>query len=95
MGGLVEAVAIGLDVILDIYVYILLAAAVASWVNVNPFNPVVRFLYTASEPVFRRIRRFVPLFRGVDISPAIAIFGILIIKKFLVASLLGMARSLG
>ncbi|MBW2511147.1 MAG: YggT family protein, partial [Deltaproteobacteria bacterium] len=50
--------------------WIVIGRAVISWVNPDPYNPIVRFLYNATEPVFSRIRRILPLqFGGMDFTP--------------------------
>lgn len=77
-----------LDIGLTIYVYILIVRALISWVNPDPYNPIVRFLYQATEPLLGRIRRFLPFMGGIDISPLIAIFAIYFFKWFIVSTLM-------
>ncbi len=71
------------DLLLDIYVWIIIARAIISWVNPSPFHPVVRFLYRVTEPVLAPIRRIIPPIYGIDISPVIVIFIIFVIQNFL------------
>lgn len=70
MDVLISAVFQVLQAILSIYFWIVIGRAVISWVNPDPYNPIVRFLYNATEPVFSRVRRILPLqFGGMDFTP--------------------------
>lgn len=70
--------------IFEIYAYIVVARAILSWVNPDPYNPIVRFLYGATEPVLQRIRRVVPLqFSGIDFTPMVLIFALFFVSNFL------------
>lgn len=90
------AVAQLLDFVLTAYMWIILGRAVISWVSADPHNPIVRFLYEATEPVLSRIRRFVPLsFGGLDFSPMILILGIMFVQSFLVQTLKQIAMGIG
>jgi YggT family protein len=80
-----------LDKALDIYIYIIIGRAIISWVNPDPYNPIVRFLYKATEPVLYRVRRIMPDMGGLDLSPLIVILAIYFIKAFIVKSLYMMA----
>jgi YggT family protein len=85
-----------LDYILWAYVWILFGRVVISWVNADPYNPIVRFLYNATEPVLHRIRRVLPLYAGgFDLSPIIAWIGIIFLQRFVVHSLYDLAYSIG
>ncbi|HEX9861187.1 MAG TPA: YggT family protein [Nitrospirota bacterium] len=93
LGNLLSAIASVLDMILTIYTYIIIARALVSWVNPDPYNPIVRFLYAATEPVLYPIRRRLPM-AGIDLSPLIVIAAIYFVQIFLVATLKGMAMRL-
>lgn len=85
-----------IDFALSAYMWIIIGRAVISWVNADPYNPVVRFLYQATEPVLFRIRRVVPfLGGGIDFSPMILIMAIIFLRSFLVPTLQRMALTLG
>ena len=71
-----------LDAALNIYMWIIIARALISWVNPDPYSPVVRFLNEVTEPVLGRIRRILPYMGGMDISPIIVIFAIYIASSF-------------
>lgn len=69
---LVMAVAEVVDLAFSVYIFIVLARAIISWVNPDPYNPIVRFLHNATDPVLDRLRRWVPLqFGGIDFSPMV------------------------
>lgn len=89
------AVAIVLDYALNIYMWIVIASAVLSWVNPDPYNPIVRFLRKATEPVFYQIRKHLPVtFGGLDLSPIVVFLVIIFLQNFVVKSLVGLARSM-
>ena len=93
--NLVLAVARLLELVLWAYFWIIIARAVLSWVNPDPFNPVVRFLYRVTEPVLRPIRRRMPMMgMGLDLSPMLVILAIYFLQAFLVESLRDLALSL-
>jgi len=93
--NLVAAVARLLELVLWAYFWIIIARAVLSWVNPDPFNPIVRFLYRVTEPVLRPIRRRMPMVgMGLDLSPMLVILAIYFLQAFLVESLRDLALSL-
>lgn len=82
------AVATVVDMILGLFLILIVVRALLSWVNPDPYNPIVRFLYTATEPLLYQVRRVLPVFAGgIDLSPLIAIAGIYFLQVFLVQSL--------
>lgn len=92
--NLLEAVAKILEIGLNIYFWIIVVRALISWVNPDPYNPIVRFLYQATEPVLGRIRRLLPFLGGIDISPLIALLIIVFFQRFVIATLLDFALRL-
>ena len=89
---LVEALAEILNLGLTLYMWLIIAQAVLSWVNPDPYNSIVRFLYNVTEPVLGYVRRRVPIvFGGLDLSPLLVLLAIVFLQKFLVASLLDLA----
>ena len=93
--NLIQAVAVVIDYLLWAYMWIVIARAILSWVNPDPYNPIVRFLYNATEPVLWRIRRALPLFAGgIDFSPLIVFAVILFLQAFLVRSLYDLAQTI-
>ena len=96
ISNFVIAIAKILNVGLTIYMWIIIARAVISWVNPDPYNPIVRFLNNVTEPVLYRIRRFIPFsFGGIDFSPLVVLLAIIFLQAFLVQSLYQMATRLG
>ncbi|WP_343221363.1 YggT family protein [Persephonella sp.] len=88
LSNFIEAVARILDIALTVYFWIVVISALLSWVNPDPHNPIVRFLRNATEPVYRKIRKYVPTyFGGIDIAPLIVLFVIMFLQYFLVPSL--------
>jgi len=92
LGNFLNALATVIDVVLGFYMWVLIIAALVSWVNPDPYNPIVRFLYGITEPVLRPIRRILPVqFGGIDFSPLIVILIIIFLRSFLVPTLHEMA----
>ncbi len=86
------AIAQLLDFLLMAYMWVIIGRAVISWVNADPYNPIVRFLYDVTEPLLSRIRRFIPMsVGGIDFSPMILIMVIMFLQSFLVPTLKQMA----
>ena len=85
------------NVLLTVYYWLIIIRALLSWVNPDPYNPVVNFLNRVTEPVLAPLRRVLPLGinYGIDISPLIAIFAIVFFKSLIVRALLLLAVKLG
>lgn len=95
IGYLLMAIAKVLDVVMNIFLFIVIARAVLSWVNPDPFNPIVRFINNVTEPVLYPIRTRLPLhFGGIDLSPIVVFLGIIFIRTFVVNTLMQMSASL-
>jgi len=94
-GNFLSAIATLINVILGAYIWILIGRVIISWVNADPYNPIVRFLYEITEPPLRYIRRFLPPLGGFDFSPMILVLLIIFLQSFLVPTLQQLARSLG
>ncbi|NCP09681.1 YggT family protein [bacterium] len=92
----IAALARVVDIALTLYMWIIIARAVISWVSPDPYNPIVRFLIRVTEPVLGRIRRLIPInLGGMDFSPIIALLAIIFLQSFLVKSLAEFAMRLG
>jgi YggT family protein len=88
-GNLLIALAKILDILLTAYTWIIIAQAVISWVKPDPYNPIVRFLYSVTEPVLRPIRQRLPVvWGGFDFSPLILLLAIVFLQEFLIRSLM-------
>ncbi len=95
LGNFLNALAVVVHYALQIYLWVIIARAVLSWVSPDPYNPIVRFIHNVTEPVLSRVRRALPLnLGGMDISPIIVIMAIIFLQKFLVGSLMGWARTM-
>lgn len=88
----VSALATVLNYVLEIYTWVIIIRALISWVNPDPYNPVVQFLYKVTEPVLYPLRKMMRTYStGIDLSPLVAILIIMFLKQFLVSSLFELA----
>ncbi len=89
------AVAKVVDIVLLCFMWLVVARAVLSWVNPDPYNPIVRFIHKTTEPVLYRIRQFIPFnFGGIDLSPIIVFLVIIFLREFIVKSLFRLSGTL-
>ena len=88
LANLIGAIGRILDIVITIFTWLIIARALISWVNPDPYNFIVRFLQKVTEPILYPIRKRLPFGWGIDISPIIAILGFLFLRYFLVKSLL-------
>ena len=96
ISNFLSAFATLVDFILTAYMWIVIGRAIISWVNPDPYNPIVRFLREVTDPVLFRIKRILPLQGGgIDFSPMILIMAIIFLRSFLVPTLQRLALSLG
>ena len=92
LGNLLQATAQILNIILQLYMWVIIIRALLSWVNPDPYNPIVQFLYSITEPVLYRIRQLIPMSGiGIDFSPIIVLLAIVFLQGFLVESLAALA----
>jgi len=69
--------------IISLYKWVIIISALLSWVQPDPYNPIVQMLYRLTEPAYAFVRRFIPtVFGGMDMAPLILIFGIQFIEIF-------------
>jgi YggT family protein len=95
LGNFVDAIAEVLRIVLTIYMWIVIISALISWVNPDPYNPIVRFLFSVTEPVFATVRRLLPFpYMGIDFSPLIVLLIIIFLQQFLVTTLHQIAMTL-
>jgi YggT family protein len=95
LSNFLTAIAKVLDIVLSIYMWVVIARAVLSWVSPDPYNPIVRFIHTITEPVLYQIRRRIPVsFGGIDFSPIIVFLAIIFLQRFVVHSLYELAQTL-
>lgn len=92
-GNFLVGLATVLQIVLTVYMWVIIAQAVLSWVNPDPYNPIVRFIRQVTDPVLSQIRRRIPtVFGGIDFSPIIVLLGIIFLQEFLVKSLFQLGR---
>jgi YggT family protein len=94
LSNLVLAVARILSIGLEIYFWIIVARALVSWVSPDPYNPIVRFLHRATEPVLRPIRHRLPVTLNLDLSPLVVLLAIKLADWVIVESLKDFAMSI-
>ena len=94
LGNFIIAVAKLINFLFDAYIIIIFARVVISWVNADPYNPIVRFLTQATEPLLYRIRRFLPPLGGLDLSPMVLILAIIFLQTLIVPTLQQFALNL-
>ncbi len=95
VANLLVAIAQILDYLLWAYAWILLARVVISYINADPNNPLIRFLYGATEPILSRVRAKLPLSSGgFDFSPVIVWLAVMFLQRFLVRSLYDLAQAI-
>lgn len=95
LSNFLTAVAKVLDVVLTIFMWIVIARAVLSWVSPDPYNPIVRFIHKVTEPVLYQVRRRIPLsFSGIDFSPIIVLLAVIFLQRFVVHSLYELALTM-
>lgn len=90
-GNVLQGLARVLEIALNLYMWVIIARALISWVNPDPWNPIVQFLDRVTEPVLAPIRRWMGWRMGVDLSPLVAILIIYFLQYALVGSLYEMA----
>jgi YggT family protein len=95
MPSVIFALARLVDLALSLYIWIIIARAILSWVNPNPYHPLVRLIISLTEPVLAPIRRRLPLMGGIDFTPMLLIVVILFLKRFLIGILIQLAASSG
>jgi len=74
--------------VLELYIYVVVARALISWVNPDPWNPIVQFLDRVTEPALAPIRKLIGWRLGIDLSPLILILILIFLQKFIVPSLM-------
>ncbi len=93
--NLIIALAKIIDIILTVYMWIIVARALISWVNPDPYNKIVIFLYRVTEPVLIPIRRIIPRNNlPIDFAPLVVLLVIMFLQYFLVQTMIQIARTL-
>ena len=96
MDNVIMGIAKVLDIVLEMYMWVIIIRALISWVNPDPYNPIVQVLTRLTEPVLRPIRKLVPPYKvGIDFSPMIAVLVIIFLQYALIKNLYRFAQQLG
>ncbi|MDR0666498.1 MAG: YggT family protein [Campylobacteraceae bacterium] len=84
MNGVLTAFFETIQIVMHIYMWIIIASALISWIRPNPYNPIVRTLYSLTEPVYNAIRRVIPTTFGmIDIAPMIVLFTLILLNNLI------------
>ncbi len=94
MGTLIGAIANIINLVFQIYIFIVIARALISWVSPDPYNPIVRFLHNATDPVLYRLRNLLPFLRAgtFDFSPIVLLILLSVLQQFIVSTLMQLAH---
>ena len=85
--NLIIFIAQTLDSLLTLYLYVVIISALMTWIEPNPYNPIVRFIYSITEPIFEWFRDHMPVvFGGIDFSPILVIVVIQLIQRVVIPS---------
>lgn len=95
LANFIDALATVINILLGTYVWVVIGRVIISWVNADPYNPIVNFLYQVTEPLLSRIRRFLPSIGGLDFAPMLLILAIIFLQSFLVPTLRQLAQTIG
>lgn len=87
--NILEAIIYIVDTLLTVYSFVVIVACLLSWVNPDPYNPIVRILRNLTEPLLWRIRKFLPFtyISGLDLSPVVLLLAIQLVKMIIIKSL--------
>jgi len=93
LANLIYALAYVLNMLITVLIFLIFFRALISWVNADPYNVIVQFLYKTTEPILQRVRRFLPAnFRAnIDISPIVTFLVLIFIRLFIVETLMDLS----
>ena len=92
LGNFLEALAVVAGYAIEIVWWLVIIRSLLSWVNPDPYNPIVQFIERTTEPLLRPFRQLIPTYKlGIDVSPILAILFLYFLKVFLVKTLLGLS----
>jgi YggT family protein len=91
MNALLYALVQTLHTVINLYIWIIIIAALISFVRPDPYNPIVQILHRLTEPVLNFIRQKMPfvIFSGIDLSPLVVILGLQLLDNFMMRAMLG------
>ena len=80
--------------LINVYIWVLIIAALLSFVNPDPYNPIVQFLDRVTTPAYRFVRKFMRTdFNGLDLAPLVLIIGLQVVIVILSSLLRSLALS--
>ena len=94
ISNFMHGIGVILSYLLTIYIWIIIIRALLSWVNPDPYNPIVQILYRLTEPVLAPVRYRMPNIGGIDASPIVVLLIIFFLQNFLVQSIFDLAKML-
>ncbi len=80
---LLKSIIQAIDILLTVYIWIIIARVIISWINLSPYHPVVNFIYKITEPILSPLRKLIPPIAGIDFTPVVVILGIYFLKNLL------------
>ena len=93
---LLEAIAQILHMVINLYIWVVIISALITWVNPDPYNPIVQMLRRLTEPAYSFVKKYIPtVIGGIDLSPIIIILGLQFFDLFIVKILFNIAGSIG
>jgi YGGT family. len=72
------------NIIFQVYIWLVFARIILSWVRHNPYQPIIRFIYEVTEPVLGFFRRIIPPIGVIDISPIAAFFALELLNRLVI-----------
>lgn len=91
----IEAIAQILHLVINIYIWVVIIAALITWVRPDPYNPIVQVLRRLTEPVYAFVRRYIPtVIGGIDLSPIIIIIALQFLDLFAIKLLFELVHAL-
>ncbi len=91
MDALTSSFAVVIISIISLYKWIIIISALLSWVQPDPYNPIVQMLSRATEPAYALVRKFIPTtFGGLDLAPMVLIFALIFLETFVSRLFMGM-----
>ncbi len=93
MGSIIIALARVVELVFTVYIFIVIARALISWVSPDPYNPIVRFLHNLTDPALYRLRRVMPFLQvgGLDLSPIALLVLLSVVQQLVVGFLYRLA----
>jgi len=91
MNALLFALVETLHSVINLYIWVIIIAALISFVRPDPYNPIVQILHRLTDPLFSFVRQKMPfvIFSGIDLSPLVIMLGLQLIDNFMMRALLG------